>query len=42
MESCGVRLRAFMHVRELIALCRETGLIDDGERDRLEAFVDSE
>ncbi|HPM72544.1 MAG TPA: orotidine-5'-phosphate decarboxylase [Spirochaetales bacterium] len=42
MESCGVRLRAFMHVRELIALCRDMGLIDDAERERLEAFIDGE
>jgi len=42
MESAGVSLRAFMHVRELFALCEELGLISGAERARLEAFADAE
>jgi len=42
MESAGIRLRAFFHVRELFALCQELGLIDNAERVRLEAFADAE
>jgi len=42
MEAAGVRLHAFMHVRELIALCEELGIVDGPERERLEAFADAE
>jgi len=42
MESAGVRLASFMHVRELFALCEELGVIDETERKRLEAYADSE
>lgn len=42
MERAGVRLGAFMHVRELFALCEELGLIDGAERRRLEDFADAE
>ncbi|MBU0928952.1 MAG: orotidine-5'-phosphate decarboxylase [Spirochaetes bacterium] len=42
METAGVRLRSFMHVRELFALCEELGTIDRAERERLEAFADAE
>jgi len=42
MESAGVSLRAFMHVRELFALCEELGLISGAKRARLEAFADAE
>jgi uridine monophosphate synthetase len=42
MESAGVKLRSFMHVRELFTLCEELGVIDGTERERLEAFADAE
>ncbi|OHD15627.1 MAG: hypothetical protein A2Y38_08400 [Spirochaetes bacterium GWB1_59_5] len=42
MESSGVRLGSFMHVREFFALCEELGVIDGVERLRLEAYADSE
>lgn len=42
MESAGVRLTSFMHVREFFALCEELGVIDSVERVRLEAYADSE
>jgi uridine monophosphate synthetase len=42
MESAGVKLRSFMHVREFFALCEELGVIDGVERVRLEAYADSE
>ncbi len=42
MEATGVRLRSFMHVRELFALCEELGIVDGAERERLEAYADAE
>ncbi|HTX74218.1 MAG TPA: orotidine-5'-phosphate decarboxylase [Rectinemataceae bacterium] len=42
MESAGIRLHAFLDVRELFEACRRRGLIDEqGERE-LRAYVDSE
>ena len=42
MEASGVTLGAFMHVRELFAYCEELGVIDQRERERLEAYADAE
>lgn len=42
MEKAGVRLRAFLHVREVFATCERLGLIDAATRSSLEDFVDSE
>jgi len=42
MTATGVKLRAFMHVRELFAFCEELGVIDTLEREKLEAFADAE
>lgn len=42
MESMGVRLHSFMHVRELFALCEEMGLIGSEERRQLEAYASAE
>jgi uridine monophosphate synthetase len=42
MEAAGIRLRAFIHVRELFGACERLGLIDAGRRRELEAFVDEE
>ncbi len=42
MTATGVKLRAFMHVRELFAFCEELGVIDSREREKLEAFADAE
>jgi uridine monophosphate synthetase len=42
MEKAGVSLRAYAHVREFFSTCEHLGMIDREERNRLEAFVDSE
>jgi len=42
MEAAGIRLRAFLHVRELFAACEELGLVDAARRAELERFVDEE
>jgi uridine monophosphate synthetase len=42
METAGLQLRAFAHVRELFAVCSELGLIDEVRRRELETFVDAE
>jgi uridine monophosphate synthetase len=42
MEAAGIRLRAFVHVRELFGACERLGLIDGGRRRELEAYVDGE
>jgi uridine monophosphate synthetase len=42
MESAGIRLRAFAHVRELFAVCESLGLVDAVRRRELESFVDEE
>ncbi len=42
MESAGIRLHAFAHVRELFAVCESMGLIDAARRRELESFVDEE
>jgi uridine monophosphate synthetase len=42
MEKAGVRLHAFLHVREVFATCEKLGLIDPATRTSLENFVDSE
>ena len=42
MAEAGIRLHAFLHVRELFAACQGLGLIDEGRRRELEAYVDAE
>jgi uridine monophosphate synthetase len=42
MEAAGIRLHAFLHVKELFESCERQGLIDAGKRVELERFVDSE
>ncbi|MCX7026314.1 MAG: orotidine-5'-phosphate decarboxylase [Spirochaetes bacterium] len=42
MEAAGIRLHAFLHVRELFDSCERQGLIDRTRREELERFVDSE
>ena len=42
MEAAGIRLHAFIHVREFFAACEELGLIDAARRKELEAYVDAE
>ncbi len=42
MEKAGVRLHAFLHVRELFASCERLGMIDGKKRDELERFVEAE
>ena len=42
MEAAGIRLSAFIHVRELFGACERLGLIDAARRAELEAFVDEE
>ncbi len=42
MEGAGVRLHAFIQVRELFAVCESLGMIDSAGRRDLEAFVDAE
>ena len=42
MDAAGIRLWAFVHVRELFGACERLGLIDAGRRVELEAYVDAE
>lgn len=42
MEAGGIRLHAFLHVRELIALCVSLGLVDAETGRRMEDFAASE
>lgn len=42
MEAAGIRLHAFLHVRELIALCVSSGLVDPEAGRRMEEFVETE
>jgi uridine monophosphate synthetase len=42
MEAAGIRLHAFIHVREFFAACEELGLVDAARRKELEAYVDAE
>ncbi len=42
MEAEGVALHPFFHVRELFALCRELGVIDEEQRLSMEAWADAE
>ena len=42
MEAAGIRLRPFVHVRELFAACESLGLVDAARRGELERFVDEE
>lgn len=42
MEKAGVRLHAFIHVRELFASCERLGIIGAEKRAELERFVDEE
>ena len=42
MDSAGIRLKAFAHVRELFGLCERMGLVDSARRRELEDFVEEE
>ena len=42
IEAAGIRLRAFIHVRELFGACERLGLLDASRRRELEAYVDDE
>jgi uridine monophosphate synthetase len=42
MDKAGIRLHAFLHVRELFAACEALGILDGKQRAELEAFVDAE
>lgn len=42
MEKAGIRLHAFIHVRQIFASCEKLGLIDTATRESLEKYVDSE
>lgn len=42
MDKAGIRLHAFLHVRELFSACEALGLVDGRLRAELEAFVDAE
>ncbi len=42
MASAGIRLHAFLHVRELIALCVSLGIVDRETGKRMEEFAASE
>ncbi len=42
MESAGIRLGAFFHVRELFALCESLGVLSAGDRVSMEAYADAE
>jgi uridine monophosphate synthetase len=42
MEAAGIKLHAFVHVREFFSLCEKLGLIDSKRRKELEAYVEEE
>jgi uridine monophosphate synthetase len=42
MAEAGVKLHAFLHIKELFEVCEERKLIDSERRRELEAFVDAE
>ena len=42
METAGIRLHAYLHVKELFDSCERLGLIDREKREELERFVDLE
>ncbi len=42
MEAAGIRLHAFLHIRELIALCVSLGLVGEEKGREMEAFAASE
>jgi uridine monophosphate synthetase len=42
MEAAGIRLHAFLHVRELISLCVSLGLVSGEKGREMEAFAASE
>jgi len=42
MEKAGVRLHAFMHVKEFFEVCEREGLIDSAKKSELMKFVESE
>jgi uridine monophosphate synthetase len=42
MEKAGIRLLAYLHVKELFASCERLGIIDAKTRAELERFVDEE
>jgi uridine monophosphate synthetase len=42
MEAAGIRLKSFVHVRELFGACESLGIIDAKRRAELEAYVDEE
>lgn len=42
MDAAGIRLKAFIHVRELFGTCERLGLVNSERRRELEAYVDQE
>lgn len=42
MEGLGVRLHAFLHIREIVATLERLGLIDSETRGKLERYVEEE
>jgi uridine monophosphate synthetase len=42
METAGIALHAFIHVRELLGVCEKLGLVDSARRAELEVYVDGE
>ncbi|MDA8426253.1 MAG: orotidine-5'-phosphate decarboxylase [Treponema sp.] len=42
MAEAGIRLHAFLHVRELFAACLRLGMIDERKRRELEDYVEAE
>ena len=42
MDSIGVRLHAFLHVTELFVYCKDCGIIDVEQANRLRRFVEAE
>jgi uridine monophosphate synthetase len=42
MAGAGIRLHAFLHVRELFAVCQRLGMIDAAGRKKLEDYVEAE
>lgn len=42
MEGLGIRLRAFLHIREIVATLERLGHIDSTTREKLERYVEEE
>ncbi|MGA2545697.1 MAG: orotidine-5'-phosphate decarboxylase [Rectinemataceae bacterium] len=42
MDAAGIRLKAFVHVRDLFGTCERLNLVDAARRRELEAYVDEE